>query len=101
MDVALIHMLQSILILVCITLVVKVVNWAWLKPKKLEKLLREQGLNGNPFNCFSLGDVLDFIKVAKTEQPKTISLSDDIIPHILPYYHQSVAKYGKYYFVFN
>ncbi|KAK6132572.1 hypothetical protein DH2020_033674 [Rehmannia glutinosa] len=98
MDVKLSSTLASILILVYITLTVKVLNWVWFLPRKLERFLRNQGLHGNPYRLF-LGDMKDLLTVMKTEQPKTIELSDDIPPHILPYYQNIMAKYGKRSFV--
>ncbi|XP_020554498.1 cytochrome P450 CYP72A219-like [Sesamum indicum] len=95
--------LASILILVSTALVVKVLNWVWFRPKKLEKLLRKQGLNGNPYRLF-LGDMQDLTNVLKTQQPKTLNLSDDLRPHILPYYQNIIdnfdcLKSGKHSFV--
>ncbi|KAI3466005.1 hypothetical protein Pfo_022668 [Paulownia fortunei] len=98
MDVKLSSILASILILVSITLAVKVLNWVWFRPRKLERFLRKQGLHGNPYRLF-LGDMKDLIKVMKTEQPKTMELSDDVPSHILPYYHNIIDKYGKRSFV--
>ncbi|KAL0328381.1 UNVERIFIED_CONTAM: cytochrome [Sesamum calycinum] len=43
--------------------------------------------------------MLDFGKAMKTEQPKTLKLSDDLTSHILPYYHNIIDKYGKLSFV--
>ncbi|KAL0320566.1 UNVERIFIED_CONTAM: cytochrome [Sesamum radiatum] len=97
MDMKLSSILASILTLVSITLAVKLLNWVWFRPKKLEKLLRKQGLNGKPYTLL-LGDTQDIIKVIKTEQPKTLKLSDDLLPHILPYYHNIIDKYGKHSF---
>ncbi|KAL0406687.1 UNVERIFIED_CONTAM: cytochrome [Sesamum latifolium] len=98
MDLKLSSILASILILVSTTLVVKLLNWVWFRPKKLEKLLRKQGLNGNPYRLL-LGDMQDFGKAMKTEQPKTLKLSDHLPPHILPYYHDIIDKYGRRSFV--
>ena len=44
-------------ILVAIAVLVwtwKVVNWLWLRPKKLEKLLRKQGLQGTSYTLLSV-----------------------------------------------
>ncbi|KAK4420455.1 cytochrome [Sesamum alatum] len=98
MDMKLSSIMASILTLVSITVLVKVLNWVWFRPKKLEKLLRNQGFNGNPYRLF-LGDMQDLGKVMKTEQPKTLKLSDDLTPHILPYYHNIIDKYGRRSFV--
>ncbi|KAL0406688.1 UNVERIFIED_CONTAM: cytochrome [Sesamum latifolium] len=98
MDMKLSSILASIFTVVSIALVAKVLNWVWFRPKKLEKLLRQQGLNGNPYRLF-LGDMQDLTNVLKTEQRKTLKLSDDLLPHILPYYHNIIDKYGKHSFV--
>ncbi|KAK6132568.1 hypothetical protein DH2020_033670 [Rehmannia glutinosa] len=43
-----------------ITWALKLLNWLWFKPRKLEKFLREQGPNGNPYRPF-LGVLEDFV----------------------------------------
>lgn len=71
----------------------RLVNWIWLKPKKLERLLREQGLQGNPYRFF-VGDMKDMLKMRKEAKSKPMNLSDDIGPRVFSYAHQSVAKHG-------
>ncbi|KAK4484639.1 hypothetical protein RD792_007228 [Penstemon davidsonii] len=86
--------LTSFLVLASITIAVKLLNWVWFRPKKLEKFLRKQGLDGNPYRLL-LGDMNDLIKVIKSEQSKSIQLSDDLPSHIMPYYQQIIHKYGQ------
>ncbi|KAL9145717.1 hypothetical protein ABFS82_13G061800 [Erythranthe guttata] len=86
--------LLSILVVGLITLSAKFVNWVWIKPKKLEKLLRKEGLNGNPYKLL-LGDMKQLISVMKEEQPKSIQFSDHLLPHILPHYHHNRTKFGE------
>ncbi|KAK3012693.1 hypothetical protein RJ639_008256 [Escallonia herrerae] len=74
--------------------IVSRVNWEWLKPKKLEKSLRGHGLAGNPYRLL-IGDLGDYSAFASHTKSKTISLSDDIAPHVLPYVHHVIQKYGK------
>ncbi|CAJ2659454.1 unnamed protein product [Trifolium pratense] len=72
----------------------KMLIWSWLRPKKLEKLLREQGLKGNPYKLL-VGDMKEFMKMQKEARSKPMPLSDDIVPHVFPFGNQSVAKHGK------
>ncbi|KAK6132446.1 hypothetical protein DH2020_033823 [Rehmannia glutinosa] len=91
--------LTSIVVAASITWALKLLNWLWFKPRKLEKLLREQGLNGNPYRPF-LGDLKDLIRVKKATQQRSIKImSDDIIQQIFAYYHQTVTKYGQNSFI--
>ncbi|KAK7324469.1 hypothetical protein VNO77_28033 [Canavalia gladiata] len=76
----------------------KVLNWLWLRPKKLERLLREQGLHGNPYR-FLFGDSKDFLKARKEAISKPMNLSDDIVPRVFSYFHRSVNKNGKNSFI--
>jgi len=71
----------------------KILNWLWLKPKKLEKFLREQGLKGNSYRLL-VGDIRDLLKMRKEATSKPMNLSDDIAPRVFSYFHHSVAKYG-------
>ncbi|KAI3466003.1 hypothetical protein Pfo_022666 [Paulownia fortunei] len=86
--------LTSIIVAAFAKWAVKSLNWLWFRPRKLEKFLRKQGLNGNPYRPF-LGDLKDYIAVMKAHQRRSIKLSDDTLPHILAYYHQIYTKYGQ------
>ncbi|KAH6785337.1 hypothetical protein C2S51_037792 [Perilla frutescens var. frutescens] len=90
--------LVSILVAGLIAWGVKLLNWVWLRPKRLERLLRQQGLNGNSYRLL-LGDMKDLISAVKHEQFKPIQLSDNLPPHIFPYFYQIIAKYGENCFI--
>ncbi|KAL6529780.1 hypothetical protein OROGR_015403 [Orobanche gracilis] len=90
--------LYSVLLVGLIALTFKFLNWVWFRPKRLEKFLRNQGLHGNSYRLL-LGDMKDLISVTEQEQPKSIQISDHLPPHILPYYHQIITKYGENSFI--
>ncbi|KAF1885439.1 hypothetical protein Lal_00029328 [Lupinus albus] len=88
----------AVIVIIVLTWAWKVLNWLWLKPKKLERLLREQGLKGNPYRIL-VGDVSDMLKMRKEAKYKPMTLSHDIIPRVLPFVYQSVIKHGKNSFI--
>ncbi|KAL5159730.1 Cytochrome P450 72A68 [Glycine soja] len=92
---ATILLLILILALICSW---KVLNWLWLRPKRLEKLLREQGFRGNPYTLF-FGDSKEFLKMRKEAVSKPMTLSDDIVPRVSAYVQHSVNKHGKNSFI--
>lgn len=89
----------SSIILIIVTIAIlwawKVLNLLWLKPKKLEKLLREQGLQGNPYR-FLVGDLKDLFKMENEAKSKSMNLTDDIVPRVFPYTQQSVKIHGMF-----
>ncbi|KAL2331241.1 hypothetical protein Fmac_018822 [Flemingia macrophylla] len=87
--------LALILALICTW---RVVNWLWLRPKRLERLLREQGLQGNPYRIF-FGDSNDLLRMRKEALSKPMNLCDDIVPRVASYDQHSVNKHGKNSFV--
>ncbi|KNA12752.1 hypothetical protein SOVF_123110 [Spinacia oleracea] len=94
---------SSILIsLVCVLVVtglIKAVNWVWLRPKKLEKKFRQQGLNGTSYQ-FLFGDMKDYssMRSRALESPMEC-FSNDYFPRVEPLRHKVVSKCGKDYFV--
>ncbi|XP_062087229.1 cytochrome P450 CYP72A219-like isoform X2 [Humulus lupulus] len=72
----------------------RVVNWVWLRPKRLEKCLRKQGLRGNPYRLL-YGDLKDSSIMISQARSKPINLSDDVVPRILPFPHHTINNYGK------
>ncbi|PIA26873.1 hypothetical protein AQUCO_08600025v1 [Aquilegia coerulea] len=79
---------------VLISLAWKAYNWSWLKPKKMEKYLTEQGLQGSNYK-FLYGDIKEIQRLTKEERSKRMENSHQIVPRILPYFHQMVQQYGK------
>ncbi|CAB4307571.1 unnamed protein product [Prunus armeniaca] len=78
----------------------RVLNWVWLRPKKLERSLREQGLTGNSYKLL-FGDTKESSMMLDQAQSKPIKLSTshDIAPRVMPFVHQTVNTYGKNSFV--
>ncbi|XP_039006210.1 cytochrome P450 72A15-like [Hibiscus syriacus] len=72
----------------------RVLNWVWLKPKKLEKCLRQQGYSGNSYR-FLFGEIKEILTMTRQarSKPKS-SITDDIAPYVIPHYHQTVKTYG-------
>ncbi|KAK7401718.1 hypothetical protein VNO78_13420 [Psophocarpus tetragonolobus] len=84
-----------ILTLIC---TLKVLNWVWLRPKRFERLLRQQGFKGNPYKLF-LGDSKELLKMRNEALSKPINLSDDIVPRVVSFDQHIVNKYGKNSFI--
>lgn len=70
------------------------VNRLWWRPKKIEKCLKEQGFQGNSYNSIH-GDLPEITRLTQLALSKPFSsLSHDIISRIMPFFHQTIQKYG-------
>ncbi|XP_027336243.1 cytochrome P450 716A67-like [Abrus precatorius] len=76
----------------------KVLNWLWLGPKRLERLLREQGLQGNPYRLLD-GDLKEILEIEKKAKSKPMNHYDDLVSCVFPYLQHSVKKHGKNSFI--
>nr|XP_043635078.1 cytochrome P450 72A397-like isoform X1 [Erigeron canadensis] len=83
-----------IVIGVMVRLAWKLLNWAWLKPKKLEKWLREEGFDGTPYKLL-IGDFIQQAKMMKESRLKASPITHDITPLVMPFDHHIVKTYGK------
>ncbi|KAF3975918.1 hypothetical protein CMV_000854 [Castanea mollissima] len=99
MEISLLRIAVSIVsIVVLITWAWRVVNWVWLRPKKLERCLRQQGLNGNSYRLL-FGDLKESSKMISQAKSKPINFTLDIAPRVFPFVHQVVSNYGKNSFI--
>ncbi|KAK3009358.1 hypothetical protein RJ639_013094 [Escallonia herrerae] len=69
-------------------------NWVWLRPKKLEKCLREQGFSGNPYRLF-LGDQKDSGVMIRDALSRPIGLADDVKQRVIPHVLKTMKDHGK------
>ncbi|KAK7335065.1 hypothetical protein VNO80_26836 [Phaseolus coccineus] len=92
----------TILMLVLILVLIwawMMLNWLWFTPKRLERLLREQGLQGNPYTLL-VGDTNEFAKMRKEAFSKPMDLfSHDIVPRVYPFFRHSINTHGKNSFI--
>ncbi|KAF9596062.1 hypothetical protein IFM89_006989 [Coptis chinensis] len=85
------------LLTVCSVLVIlytwRLLNWIWLKPMKMEKYLREQGIRGPPYRLF-YGNIKEIMVSMKKARSKPMELSHCVTPRILPHIHQWTESCG-------
>ncbi|KAD2393361.1 hypothetical protein E3N88_40338 [Mikania micrantha] len=72
----------------------KISNWLWFKPKKMEKLLRDQGLKGTPYR-FMYGDLKEMGQMLKESMSKPMNLNHDIVPRVMPFFHKFITTFGR------
>ncbi|KAL9273977.1 Cytochrome P450 CYP72A219-like protein [Drosera capensis] len=86
--------------IVALTWTWRLFEWVWLKPKALEKQLRQQGLSGNPYR-FLYGDTNDRATMALQATSKPIALTDDYVPRVIPFQYHTIKKHGNHAFMWN
>ncbi|GAB2231020.1 hypothetical protein Droror1_Dr00027306 [Drosera rotundifolia] len=71
-------------------------TWAWLKPKALERRLRQQGLKGNSYRLL-YGDMKDMSKMNEeaTSKPCSGWSADDLSDRVVPFLKHTVESYGS------
>ncbi|KAK4285793.1 hypothetical protein QN277_002442 [Acacia crassicarpa] len=78
----------------------KMVKWLWLNPKRMERVLRDQGLQANPYRLW-IGDLWKMIKMQ--EQVKSLAIPSDhphdLAPRVCSFHHHIVKEYGKKSFI--
>ncbi|KAI3714014.1 hypothetical protein L1987_72604 [Smallanthus sonchifolius] len=75
----------------------RIFNWVWVRPKRMEKSLREQGLTGSPYR-FLFGDMKEMVQMGSQAILKPIKLTDSIIPRVMPFYYTAANTYGSMFF---
>ncbi|KAC9216387.1 hypothetical protein E3N88_46175 [Mikania micrantha] len=95
-----ISMSLSVVWMVVVTVMVNLwwfFNWVWLRPKRMEKGLREQGLAGNRYR-FLFGDLKEVAQMTEQAKLQPVKLSESIVPRVIPFYYKSANIYGSTFF---
>lgn len=77
----------------------KILNWAYITPRRLEKGLRKQGLKGNSYR-FVYGDFKEIMQSIMESRSKPINIDDDIKPRVQAFFINTIRKYGIFIFIF-
>ncbi|XP_047327300.1 cytochrome P450 CYP72A219-like [Impatiens glandulifera] len=87
---------SSCLLIIILLLLWRVLEWVWFGPKRLERLLRNQGFHGNPYKPVN-GDLNQLLAMNKQAHSAPISLSDhhDVITRVDPFGLHTVNRHGK------
>lgn len=85
----------SVVVLGLLSFSWSVLNWVWLRPKKLERVLRKQGFRGNSYKLF-FGDMKESSTMLTEAKSKPMKLCHDIAPRVIPFLHQTVNIHGIY-----
>ncbi|KAL2326853.1 hypothetical protein Fmac_020280 [Flemingia macrophylla] len=75
-------------------------NSLWLRPKSLERLLRAQGLQGDPYTL-SQRHSLQTNTQHNHPKPQPFALSNDVAPRLSSHLYQTISKYGRNSFIWE
>ena len=71
----------------------KFLDWVWFTPKKLEKILRQQGFKGNSYKLY-YGDFKEIGRITGEALSKPMEFTNDIQPRATSIYHQAAKNHG-------
>ncbi|KAL0691056.1 hypothetical protein Bca4012_090735 [Brassica carinata] len=97
MDTSVASVAVSIVIAVVSWWVWRTLKWVWFKPKMLESYLRRQGIPGTPYTPL-VGDLKKMTSMLTEARSKTIKLTDDITPRVVPYPFHMLKTHGRTYY---
>ncbi|KAG9447967.1 hypothetical protein H6P81_014095 [Aristolochia fimbriata] len=75
--------------------ILRVIHTFWVKPKKLERHLKRQGITGDPYSFF-VGDLKKIGESMKAAWSKPMTeMNHEIVPRVAAFVHRTVEKHGK------
>lgn len=94
------EILGTVGVLLLLWTAVRVAERLWWRPRRLERALRAQGLDGTQYR-FVLGDLKDNARMYKEAKAVSMPLSHDILPRVFAFLYHSANLYGKNYFTWS
>uniref|UniRef100_A0A0D9V364 Cytochrome P450 n=1 Tax=Leersia perrieri TaxID=77586 RepID=A0A0D9V364_9ORYZ len=73
----------------------RLLQWLWLRPRRLELALRAQGLRGTSYR-FLVGDLREHGRLTREALARPLPLRcHDIAPRVVPFFYNTVRAHGK------
>ncbi|KAM0841880.1 hypothetical protein ACQ4PT_058728 [Festuca glaucescens] len=74
---------------------VRTLEWAWWRPRRLERALQSQGLRGTAYHSVA-GDAPLLERLNREARSRTMPLGcHDVVPRAMPLFHQTMKEHGK------
>ncbi|XP_021736757.1 cytochrome P450 734A1-like [Chenopodium quinoa] len=88
----------NVVVLVTIAIATKLVLQLWWRPRKVAKHYSNQGIKGPPYNIF-IGNMKELVEMMLKASSQPMTLSHNILPRVLPFYHHWKKLYGATYLI--
>uniref|UniRef100_A0A453F374 Uncharacterized protein n=2 Tax=Aegilops tauschii subsp. strangulata TaxID=200361 RepID=A0A453F374_AEGTS len=73
---------------------VRALDWAWWRPRRLDRALRSQGLRGTPYRSVA-GDAPLAERLNEDARSRSMPLGcHDVVPRAMPLFHQTMKEHG-------
>uniref|UniRef100_A0ACD5UJT6 Uncharacterized protein n=1 Tax=Avena sativa TaxID=4498 RepID=A0ACD5UJT6_AVESA len=74
---------------------VRALEWAWWRPRRLERALRSQGLRGTAYRSLA-GDAPLLVRLNREARSRTMPPGcHDVVPRAMALFHQAMKEHGK------
>lgn len=86
-------LLQGLLALLIVWGSYQAAETYWLRPRRLNRALRAQGLTGTRY-CFPAGDLKENARLNDEARLRPMPLCHDIVPRVIPHLFNTVKEHG-------
>ena len=86
---------QGLLALLAVWAAYRAAERCWLRPRRLDRALRAQGLGGTEYR-FPAGDLKETVRLNEEARSRPMPLCHDIVPRIAPHLLNTVKEHGTY-----
>jgi hypothetical protein len=88
-------LLQGLLALLVVWGAYRAGERCWLRPRRLDRALRAQGLSGTEY-CFPAGDLKENARLNEEARARPMPQCHDILPRIMPHLLDTVKEHGTF-----
>ncbi|GAB4842049.1 hypothetical protein Ancab_012009 [Ancistrocladus abbreviatus] len=92
------YWLHILAFIVTLAISSKILGLLWWRPAKIAKHFSKQGIKGPPYHFF-IGNMKELVELMMKASSQPMSISHNILPRVLPFYHHWKKIYGATYLI--
>lgn len=86
-------LLQGLLALLIVWGAYRAAQTFWLRPRRLDRALRAQGLTGTDY-CFPAGDLKENARLNDEARSRPMPPCHDVVPRVMPHLFNTIKEHG-------